>query len=172
MSRKYYSCKYRLNRTDAFLIWFSNEKDGVITDAAGAVICFASKHSIEQFALREELRLQFEEPALYDFDLVLRWAASNGRGPIDCSLFLNVWNLLGDISRSVGGDFDPNLKQTKKLYDKLFWACNLPAVTPVGRKFKPTWSQDDRCLLCSVLSSGIKCLRSHLAKTRKAGILK
>ena len=168
MSRTFYRCKYRLNQINAFLIWFSNEKDGVATDSAGAVISFASERLIKQFASRKKWKVQSEKLAFYDFDSVLSWVASNGKGPIECNLFLNVWNLLGDISHSVGGDFNPNLKQTKKLYDKLFWGCNLPAVTPVGRKFKPDWPKVERRLLCSVLSSGIELFRSHLAKTKKA----
>jgi len=42
-------------------------------------------------------------------------------------------------SGSVEGGFDEDKALTQKIYNKLFWGSNLPAVTPKGRYYEPIW---------------------------------
>ena len=167
MSREFYKCKFRLNQKDAFLLWFSDDKDGVITNSSGAVICFDSLRSLKQFASRKGWKVHPEKSLLHNFDKVISWLDGEGEADFEYDEFLSVWNLLGDVSDSVGGNFDLNRKRTNKIYNKLFWGNNLMSITPENRKFKPEWTREERRLMHSILLKGIKLFQSSLTKSKR-----
>ncbi len=69
------------------------------------------------------------EPAThYDFDTVQAWCASTA-APLDCATLLNAWNLLGDLPHTENLFTWADVR-AKGVYDKLFFGCNLPAITP------------------------------------------
>lgn len=81
---------------------------------------------------------------------------------IECVDFLNVWNLLDDVSHSVKGNFDSDRKATTKIYDKLFWGNNLLSVTPEGKSYKPIWSKKEIETIRDVLLNGLAMFRNSL----------
>ena len=50
----------------------------------------------------------------------------------------------------------------QRVYDKLFFGNNLPAMTPPGEHYDPTWSDAEIRILCSVIAAGLHLFRSHL----------
>jgi len=48
------------------------------------------------------------------------------------------------------------------VYDKLFWGNNLPAMTPPGERFVPTWSAEELEALAALLSAGFAMLSSSM----------
>ena len=40
-------------------------------------------------------------------------------------------------------------------YDKLFWGCNLPPVTPPGERYVPRWRPDELADLRRVMRAGL-----------------
>ncbi len=52
-------------------------------------------------------------------------------------------------------------------YDKLFWGCNLPAVTPPGEWFTPEWREDELAVIRQTFEAGLAQLESEL---RAAGV--
>ena len=80
-----------------------------------------------------------ETVRVYDLTRVQTWANSASTH-VECSTLLDMWNLAEDIGRSVGKDFDATGRRASRIYDKLFWGCNLPVVTPPGREYVPLWS--------------------------------
>ena len=72
---------------------------------------------------------------------------------------LTVWNILDDVSMSVNGNFDSKKKRTNKIYDKIFFGNNLPAITPKGESYKPIWSKAERDVIREVLSFGFDIFR-------------
>lgn len=159
MAREVYSLLYRLDGRERFLLWFSDESDGVITDAEGSVPTFASARELDGYARRASLTLSNEEPRLHDLDAVRAWLADPRAETIDCDESLCAWNLFVDVARSVTETSEEFLAvdgAQGSLYERVFWGCNLPAVTPDGEAFHPSWTRDEVRALAAVLTRGLE----------------
>lgn len=61
-----------------------------------------------------------------------------------CRILLDVWNFLDDLAYSLGIDKSCyRVGDATKCNDKIFWGCNLPAVTPEGRVYQPVWCKEE-----------------------------
>lgn len=62
---------------------------------------------------------------------------------------LDVWNTATDISNSIYSSIwiDSKTRNISKTYSKLLWGCNLEPLTPVGIKFTPYFSAEEKKLL-------------------------
>ncbi len=157
----YYCCWYRLDDTDGYLIWFSNDTDGVVTQDDGFVPGFCNLTQLHAYAASLHIDIKKEEPKLHDIDSVKAWLnATTLSRDIDCDNFLSVWNLFADISDSVCCTFDQDKDRTQDIYNKLFWGNNLPAITPPGKHYSPTWNEDELLLIKEVLTNGLLLFQS------------
>ena len=52
--------------------------------------------------------------------------------------------------------------EAQVIYDKLFWGCNLPSMTPPGMHYEPTWSPEEITTVVEVLHSGLRLLRDAI----------
>jgi hypothetical protein len=52
-------------------------------------------------------------------------------------------------------------------YDKLFWGCNLPALTPSGERFDPVWQAGEVANFRQFLAAGLDLLASELHATKQ-----
>ncbi|HEX2927949.1 MAG TPA: hypothetical protein VHP38_17110, partial [Ruminiclostridium sp.] len=98
MDKEYYILWYRLNKNDRYLIWFSDESDGVVTGPSGNALSFNSKAELQEYALKNNLDITSEEPELHNLDLVSEWIKESDPSSINFSQFNNIWNLWTDIS--------------------------------------------------------------------------
>jgi hypothetical protein len=57
---------------------------------------------------------------------------------------------------------DISSKRAGKIYDKLFFANNLPAVTPRGASYEPIWSEGEIELLSRIYRFGLAELRAGI----------
>lgn len=163
MSADYYKCWYRLNGRDKYLIWYTNDVDGVwLRD--GKIPVFTEHTNLIDYASSNGINIQIEEPRLHDLDVVVKWLESPTGKTVDCPSFNAAWNLFADVSRSVKGDFDQDQKRTKKVYEKLFCGMNLPSVTPEGKEYEPIWTKKEVALLYEVLSQGLEMFRAKIAE--------
>jgi hypothetical protein len=162
MSREYYNLRFRLDACEAYLIWFSDERDGVVLQADGKVPCFSCVDDLMQYAVLRNFSVDSEDANLHDLDAIARWLAGSATETVECVNFLNIWNLFDDFSRSVAGNFDAERKLTNKIYDKLFWGNNLPAVTPVGKHYDPIWTKRELKIMREVLGVGLTLFRERL----------
>ena len=55
-----------------------------------------------------------------------------------------------------------DVQRAGKIYDKLFFANNLPAVTPRGASYEPIWSEDEVELLSRIYRFGLAELRASI----------
>jgi hypothetical protein len=112
--------------------------------------------------------IEDEKPILYDLDFIAAWVAVPVE-PVDCVQVLNAWNLFTDISASVhsprNSAFETLKSRSRVLYDKIFWGNNLPAVTPIGEHFVPSWSQSELRSIAEILAAGLhlftSCVREY-----------
>lgn len=161
MSSSYYRLLYALDGRRAFLIWSSNDSDGVVVEE-GLVVSFSSEDALRAFAARHRLALVEEEPILHDLDAVQAWVSCPRSETVSCSVALAAWNLFGDIARSLpsaGAGFSEVDRAEDRVYDKLFFGNNLPAVTPVGERYDPAWSAEEVAALARVLERGLRLFR-------------
>jgi hypothetical protein len=166
-----FSCELSWHGRRAFFIWLSNDQDRVLLDPAGSIRLFDSLRSLSQFLLAGGLTLSEEDCSLWDFDQVLAWC-SDPRPPVDCSHLLEAWNMLADIHASRGktNDLLSHADQRgRAVYEKLFWGCNLPAVTPEGQTFDPVWSGEECRSLAQLLRLGLAELEAAVPSQPKAG---
>lgn len=143
MNKEYYILWYRLNKKDSYLIWFSDETDGVVTDPSGKALSFDSKEELLEYALKNNLEIVSEEPELHNLDLVSEWIKVNDPELINFSQFNNIWNLWTDISHSTGKGFDEDKESAEMIYDKLFWSCTLPTGKSDNEEYIPEWTEDE-----------------------------
>jgi hypothetical protein len=163
MARMHYQVRCRLDGADSYLIWFSNDSDGVVVEADGSVPAFRTRTDLSGYAARQGLAFEDEEPGEFDLDAVERCLRRPDPEAIDCSLFLNCWNLFDDIASSLGcAAFQQSSRAAGVVYDKLFWGNNLPAVTPPGERFIPIWSEDQVAEIRRILSDGMALTRESV----------
>ncbi|HEX2868463.1 MAG TPA: hypothetical protein VHO03_15580 [Ignavibacteriales bacterium] len=143
MDKEYYILWYRLNKMDRYLIWFSDDADGVITDNSGNALSFQSKEALYEYASSSNLEITSEEPELHNLDLVSEWIKENDPSVINFSQFNNIWNLWTDTSHSTGRSFDEADESAERIYDKLFWSCTLPTGQSDNEDYIPEWTEDE-----------------------------
>jgi hypothetical protein len=159
MTRQYFNLWYRLNCSNRYLIWYTDECDGVIVDHDAHVPTFENADTLQTYAQRHRLSVQIMDGILFDLDAIAKWLADPTL-PIDCRNFLNAWNLFADVARSAGGAFDSERQSTSSVYDKLFWGSNLAPVTPPGAHYVPEWAAGERRILAATLNSGLSLFRN------------
>lgn len=157
--RQHFATRFRLDSEARFLVWISDSTDGVVLDD-GCVATFGSIEDLEHFAAARGLALSEHEDGAFEFDAISAWIASPSAASIDCDLFLNAWNLLLDITDSLG--IPPTLSDDEKaILETLFWGCNLPSMTPPGEHFVPTWSATRIAIMRSSLQRELTRFRLH-----------
>jgi len=160
MQRTHYKLWYRYNAVDRFLIWYTNERDGIL-DFEGCIPSFRTESALLAYADSLSVTVEAEASGLHDFDLVQTWLADPQPHRVNLYVFLDAWNLFGDVARTlpaVGGRFIELDSRLGPLYDKLFWANNLPAMTPEGERFVPEWSTIEIEGFTALLREGLSML--------------
>lgn len=161
MVANHYKLLYRLNGTERFLLWFTNETDGVVTDSDGFVPSFPTENDVRSFADRMGVETADEAPILHDLDAIRNWLVDPRPENVDCEAVLAAWNLFGDVARSVSRGA-PFLKADEALgavYDKVFLGNNIPALTPEGETYKPVWTPAEVSELADLLQVGFELFR-------------
>lgn len=161
MSREYYAYWYRLDDRDSYLIWYSNETDGFIIDDEGFIPSFTKVKDLQIFAKKKNLTVDVEKPNLITLDPVKNWL-KNGGEIEDYNSFLNTWNLFEDISVSTNGNFDKEKEITNGIYNRIFWGCNIPAVTPEGKCFTPTWTKKELKIIHKTYNFGFQIFEEKI----------
>ena len=155
-ARSYHVNLLRLTGEERFFVWCSDTQDGVLLSAPGTMAFFTHLSEVERYASAHDFVLEASKPHLYDLDRLTEWLSSQTQ-PIDCEFLLDTWNLLTDIAATLQTRL---IEPTGSLavYDKLFWGCNLPSMTPPGRHYEPIWSPEEVGTLVTVLRSGLQVL--------------
>jgi hypothetical protein len=146
------------------LVWYNNGADGVLIDDRGKIPVFRDLSSCLAAMAPLGIELKIEESQLYDFDRLRVWLEEPD-DQIGCADFLNIWNLFDDITASYGiaQDYRDEYEEADDVYDKLFWGCNLPSVTPEGEHYAPGWSETELHVMGCVLREGLRLFESKIA---------
>lgn len=160
MEREYYRIHCTLAGQAHYLIWYSNDPDGLIVNQRGQVMDFPNVSDLDAFGLENHLSIH-EGMTPFDLDLIANWVERPAEAQIDCERFLNAWNLFGDLAASVGeaGQAFTEFDDCVETYDKLFHGNNVPALTSPGKEFTPQWTKGDIQELLKVFNAGLALFR-------------
>jgi hypothetical protein len=158
---------YRLKNKNAYLIGIRDEQDSLIVDNLGFVRGFKNSQSLHSYAQSKGISFSMfpnnsPEGSLVDLDYLENWLLKKKPRTLKCDELLNAWNLFLDVSTTVGHDFDQNHEETNQVYDKLFFGCNLPSVTPPGKSYFLIWSSSEIKLIRSTLAQGLQMFKDHV----------
>jgi hypothetical protein len=160
----YFLLPFRLDGLNRHVIWFQNDVDGVITTHNKRIVTFETQDDATNYAVGSNIALT---PRV-DENLELDWlvdGADFSTGDIDCRRTLLAWNFFADVAASLGAkasDFLAKDRKPSKTYDKVFWGNNLPAVTPDGEHYVPSWSTEEIEEIKSILVAGLMLFISNL----------
>jgi hypothetical protein len=149
----------RLDGEARFVAWYTADLDGFLRVPDGRLVVVDTPEALG-------VPLVVPEPVGYDFDRIRVWCAAPDAGGVDCRAFLDAWNFLDDLTGLHTGADTPHTRLSRGaagVYDKLFWGNNLPAVTPAGARFEPSWSPEELAALRRVFESGLCALATELA---------
>lgn len=163
--REYFPALYQLHGRERFVIWISDDKvDTFILDSDNSVPSFSSNDELVAYLKRLNLVLSDQSSRLHNLD----WCADFSTNPnqaVDPVEILCAWNLFGDMAATLPNRslaFKTLNQHMNGLYEKVFWANNLPSVTPQGKEFNPEWTRDDRRKLASILKAGLQLFESSI----------
>jgi hypothetical protein len=156
-----------LENVDHYVIWCSDDRDRLVRENE-RVVTFPSVAELRTYALQHGLQLKPTEVAMYDWDSIERWCDEPAATGIVPGPFLDAWNMIVDALPTSGESslFSHADGRNAALYDKLFRANNLPAMTPPGAEYYPVWTKPDVGALAQVLRLGLAELRHQLAGGR------
>ena len=154
----------RLDGRASYLLWVSGEdQDAVLADGDVAV-AFPEPALALRYAAEQSLPVRSEVPTAFDLDEVAAWLRTDDVP--DPVVVLNAWNIFWDVATGTGRPLGHRSRDQDRVYDKLFWANNLPAVTPEGMTYTPEWTEDELQSLRKVVEDGISLVRSALRDER------
>lgn len=165
MPRTHYQLQIRLDGSDALLLWFIDEQDGVVTTPDERVPCFASETALLTFARELRVTVSEHRPVVHDLDAVQAWARTPSAETLDARALLVAWNFFGDLARSTPTRAELFLSADAgkdDLYDKLFLASTPdPTALSAGKPAlaKASWSASELSSLEALMSRGLALFR-------------
>ena len=158
MTREHHVVQATWKARAVFLLWFTDERDGLLTDGAGSLRVFSSAGEARRHAAGGSLTLGSDEVSRFDLDRLESWTLAPEQAALRSNSILDAWNLLTDVARSVGDQvamarlFD---REMLPVYDRLVSACNIPALGALPGVGELT--DEDRRAIAAVLRHGLAC---------------
>ncbi len=132
------------------LVWFSDDSGDRFLKDGNALLVGDSKDSINQKLKNRAHLVKWSELATLNIDELFSGLDEvfylHISDEIQSTLFLNGWNFFEDLIRTFALEKDFLEYRTPcldKVYDKIFWGCNLPSVTPEGKSYSPIWTNEE-----------------------------
>ena len=149
MAAEFFPCLFRLDHVDHYVIWYSGDRDGLVREN-GRIVEFVSLVGLRAYAQQHSSALG-GKVAEYDWDSIAQWCDAPTAIGIAPGPFLDAWNMIVDTlpPHSGSGLFSHVDDKNSALYQKLFRANNLSAMTPRGEEYYPVWTQAEDGGTCS-----------------------
>jgi hypothetical protein len=163
MANLWYPAALLIDGETVYFLWMGDDwaKDLVLV-SDDRVVLFPDVKSAREFATHQRLPFAPEEPGRpFDFDAAAAWLSDGGTP--DAEILLNIWNLAGDVARSVEKPFEDRSGELDAIYNKIFAGNNLPAMTPPGEHYEPEWDLEELALLRRIIGQGVDLIRSAVS---------
>jgi hypothetical protein len=164
--KQYYACMFRLNGSEHYVLWYTDDPDGLVRES-GRIRPFSSLKDLQAYARAQGFRLRSGAPTMYDWDWIHAWSMDPEPGKIDAAVLLDAWNMLADtrVADESTGLFAEADRRGGGLYDKLFRANKLPAITSSDvENYEPHWAPAEVKRLAHIFRIGIEMLRRELGE--------
>lgn len=161
----YYIVRFDLLHKKYYTIWFLNDDGHYLTDC-GQLIYFESHVNAKDYCNSKKIRLKDDSDVdIYDVDYLTQWLKSEYK-EINCSVFLDFWNTVQDMAKSIGEHFygDENGEDNIILYvyNQLFYGTNPEAMREDGELYYPKWDNEDLKIIKNVIEDGIRIIQKAL----------
>jgi hypothetical protein len=118
-------------------VWYVNYKgqDGFVSADDGKIASSVTEQQMRAFCLANSIPIMTETPEVCDFDSIAAWCEHPAAETIDPVTFLRALSILedaGNLKLDVENPDDKAVGRMDKVYDKLFYANNFPAVPPLA----------------------------------------
>ncbi len=143
-----YAYIYRGQRT--ILIWQSNNIDTFKITSDSRLLQYRTLSTMKRKLKTAAAKIHWAEYAEIDyhkfFTALKNLRAEKASSAKTCYALLEGWNFIEDMSRTF--NLKKDLKRLRsrllnKSYEKLFYGCNLPSVTPEGKSYSPLWTTEE-----------------------------
>lgn len=140
-----YAYIYKSKKT--VLIWQTNGRDTFRWVSPKCLLQASTVMNLKRQLRAEAAQVHWSEHAEIDFDKF--WTAleslraNRASSSETCSVLLKGWNFIEDMGRTFNLKKEMKRLRSKlldKAYEKVFYGCNLPSVTPKGKSYRPLWS--------------------------------
>lgn len=160
---EYFEMPCQFRGKTRWLIYYTNDQDGVVTDKEGKILSFATAEAAGEHAKKKKWKIKPAQPVL-DLDQIGEWIESLDPRELDCPALYRTWNLLGDVATSLGkaSDYPGYDSDSMIIHEELFWGCNLPGMAPLDQPYVAKLSEEDLETVQDVLASGLQMLLSNL----------
>lgn len=142
-----YPYAYIFKGKKTILIWQTNGRDTFMTESDNRLLQSSTVNNLKKILKSKATKVHWSDYVEIDFDKF--WTAlrnlrsKKASSSKTCKDILAGWNFIEDMGRTF--NLKKEMMQLRsrlldKAYDKLFWGCNLPSVTPEGKSYSPLWS--------------------------------
>jgi hypothetical protein len=164
--RVYYIDKFVYKSEKRYCVWYSDEVDGFLVED-NQVLCFGDVDSLKSYCYEQKIELDDDDVDSYDVGTIFDWLDEKTAG-FDYVNLLNFWNVASDVAKSIAVDFyGDNNGIVLDIYNKIFYANNLPAMKGDHEDFIPTWDEEDLLELKKVMRDAVRivckfCLQAEI----------
>jgi hypothetical protein len=155
--RIYYAIEFVYLSKKRYCVWYSSDNCGFVVKD-NQVLCFDDVSSLKSYCYGHQIAIDDDGGDLDSFNAgtILDWLGGKILG-FDYQNLLNFWNITTDIAKSVSvnfyGDTDGLVLD---VYDKVFYANNLPILKGDGEDFIPTWDEEELLELKKVMRDAVR----------------
>ncbi len=147
---EFYEVIFDYKKNKYYTIWETNDVDRFLL-RNGNILFFNKKEELNEFCI--ENNIVIENSVLYNFDKI---DANN------CSDYLNKWNIIDDLSKSVGMKFIGDCNGYTNLYSKFVYGSNIPSLNTSEEKYVPSFSKEELLEIQSIKNDMIRILKAAL----------
>ncbi len=154
-----YLIDFVLNKIQNFTFWYTDDIDGFLLNENKKIRTFSNRTEAKSFAQTYGFKM-IDEAVIISSDIVFTLDTET----LNCDVILTYWNILSDVAMSVNRQFlgDSRTEEIQKIYNKLFYGCNLPAIKKDGDDFLPIWSEKEVQKIVEVIENGLQILSDSL----------
>ncbi len=152
--KRYYSIWCQYDGSD------ESKKDKVMLED-NKVLTFTEKSDLIRYAERVGITIIEDEEFRNDIHVMKRFRYR--RRKKDCIYLINIWNMVSDINYSLGRKTFAECRNSDvdNIYDKMFYGLNLPAITPEGEEWLPTFTNREEKLINELYKCFLRTLRKY-----------
>lgn len=146
----------------------SEEDPDVVFRAEGRLPLYGSYGELIRDLTRDSIDIDEEERALVDLQAGLD-AVDAATSPSKACTIMDAWNALEELAEAMDLPLDSRGEETAKIYDKVFWAMNLPSVTPEGESYSPIWRPAELERMRQILRTGVQLVAHEVSAAHVEG---